>query len=79
MKGKYTTNTVELRKRMLEKGLVKICDLSKATGVNRDRLGTILSGKAQPSANVMIKLAEALDMTPEMAGEIFFSVNLPVA
>lgn len=76
MNTKYHTDTIALKKRMLDMGFDKITVLSKAAGVNRDTLGAILSGKVQPSANAMLKLADTLDMPPEMAGNIFFSNNL---
>lgn len=72
----YKTDTVELKKIMVEKHIDTITQLSELSGVGRDTLSKILSGKAQPSAGVMIKLSSALEMNPEVAGKIFFTPNL---
>ena len=66
------TDRIALKKAMLDRGFEKIADLSAASGVNRNTLSRVLSGKAQPSADAMYKLANALFMTPEQAGSIFF-------
>ncbi len=70
---KRQTDLIAFKKLMIEKGLEKIADLSAASGVDRTILGRILNGKVQPSADAMYKLADALCMTPEQAGSIFFS------
>lgn len=72
----FTTNVVELKKLMVERGFDTVCQLSKVSGVNRNTLALILSGSIQPSSGVMYKLAEALDMEPETAGKIFFTKKL---
>jgi transcriptional regulator with XRE-family HTH domain len=70
------TNTLELKKILLDQGLDKIIDLSKETGVNRNTLGLILRGEKQPSADVMDKLVQRLHIPPETAGSIFFTDDL---
>ena len=72
----YKTDTIELKKLMVEKKIDTIIQLSELSGVGRDTLSKILSGKAQPSSGVMIKLSSALEMEPEVAGRIFFAPNL---
>lgn len=72
----YVTDTIELKKLMVEKGLDKIIDLSSASGVDRNTLSKVIGGEIQPSSTVMDKLAKALDMEPERAGNIFFNHNL---
>lgn len=71
-----TTNVIELKKVMVERGLSKICDLSSASKVNRTTLGNIVNGKSQPSAAVIRRLVGALDMSPDTAGRIFFARRL---
>lgn len=71
--NKRATDTVALKKIMVERELDRINALSEASGVSRTTLGNILSAKAQPSAEVMNKLIDALKIPPAKAGEIFFS------
>ncbi len=72
------TDTIALRKFMAEKQM-NVTELSRASGVSRACLGSILNGKSQPSAEVMNKLVSALEIPPETAGSIFFSRNLRIA
>lgn len=72
----YKTDVIELKKIMVERGLDKIIDLSKASGVDRNTLSKIMSGEIQPSSMAMYKLISALNMEPEVAGKIFFTKNL---
>ena len=67
------TNTIALKKIMVEKGLDKISDLSRATGINRNTLGNVLRGSTQPSADVIMRLVTTLDVPPTHAGEIFLA------
>ena len=76
MNIKRKTDTIMLKKILVEHKLDKINELSKATGINRTTLGAILSGKSQPSAEIMYKLIKALEIAPSEAGEIFFNPNL---
>jgi DNA-binding phage protein len=71
-----SVNVIELKKMMLDKGFERITDLSEATGINRNTLGKVLSGNAQPSSRTMIELKSILEMTSKQAGEIFFNSNL---
>ncbi len=75
----YRTDIVAIKKIMVEKGLSKICNLSKAANVDRNTLGKVLSGKIQPSSRVMERLVVALEIPPEKAGEIFFNRDLHIA
>lgn len=76
---KFTTDIIALKKIAVDRRLDKISDLSKASGVNRNTLSMILSGKSQPSSDVMYKLITALQIPPEEAGHIFFSQYLHIA
>ena len=73
---KYMCDTVELRKAMAEKKIKTVKKLSDLSEVNRNTLGKVVNGEEQPSAAVMYKLVDALDLVPERAGIIFFSRNL---
>ncbi|MCH5340090.1 MAG: helix-turn-helix transcriptional regulator [Acetatifactor sp.] len=72
----YKTDTMAIKKRMIEKGIKTITELSDITGVNRNTLSKVLSGKSQPSSDVMEKLVYNLDFTPQEAGPIFFKLDL---
>ena len=61
---------------MIERQINTICALSKKSKVNRNTLSLLLNGSIQPSTNVMYRLAEALQLEPEVAGKIFFAKQL---
>ena len=65
-----------LKKLMIDKDIQTITELSEKTGVNRNTLSDVMNEKAQPSADVMMKLCDALEMEPAMAGNIFFAEKL---
>lgn len=73
------TDVIALKKIMVEQDLEKISKLSQIAGISRSTLGNILSGKTQPSADVMHKLVATLKIPPEKAGEIFFNHDLRIA
>ncbi len=73
---KISTDTIELRKLMVEKGYLTISKLSKDSGIDRNTLSKILKEKKQPSSTVMYRLSDVLQMTDTQAGEIFFSEKL---
>lgn len=72
----YKTDVVELRKYMAEKEINTITRLSKASGINRNTLCSVLSGGSQPSSVTMERLVKTLEIPPEKAGAIFFSLDL---
>lgn len=72
----YKTDTIELKKLMVEKGLDKIVDLSSVSGIDRNTLARVVGGEMQPSSLVMDRLVAALDIEPEKAGKIFFMPDL---
>lgn len=76
MEKKCITDVKRLKKLMVDRGYDTKTRLSTASGVDRNTLGDILNGKKQPSSSVMYKLVETLNMTPSIAGEIFFNDNL---
>lgn len=73
---KYRTDVVALRKIMAEKGINTIIELSEKTGVNRNTLGKVLDGTIQPSSEVMDRLVFGLEIAPEKAGRVFFTMDL---
>lgn len=73
---KRITDTVAIKKIMVEKGFKTIKSLADESGVDRTTLGRVLDGKIQPSSDVMFKLVETLDISDTEAGKIFFAHNL---
>lgn len=72
MSDTYKIDTNELRKLMIDKGINSITELSEKSGVGRDTLSRLMRGKIKPSFGVILKIANALEMSPETAGRIFF-------
>lgn len=70
------TDVAALKKLMIDNQFNSVGSLSAASGVHRNTLGKVLSGKAQPSADVMAKLVNTLKIPPDIAGTIFFSHDL---
>lgn len=68
----YCTDIIELKKLMIECNLETNLALSEASGVDRNTIGKITSGKEQPSALNMYRIALALHMSPDKAGSVFF-------
>lgn len=68
----YGINVMLLRQKMLENGFINIVDLAKAANVSRDTISKMLAGKTKPQTNVMYAIANALKLTCEEAGKIFF-------
>lgn len=76
---KRATDTIAIKKIMVEKGFKTINSLANESGINRTTLGKVLDGKIQPSSDVMFKLVETLDISASEAGEIFFATDLRLA
>lgn len=74
----YKTDTIALKKRMVEKGIPSIIKLSLLTGVNRNTMSSVLNGETQPSSNVMYRLVDVLEIPADQAGQIFFNGNLRI-
>ncbi|MCR8635774.1 helix-turn-helix domain-containing protein [Paenibacillus radicis (ex Xue et al. 2023)] len=72
----HKTDTIALKKTMVENEIDTIIQLSGKTGINRNTLSQILNGDVQPSADAMDKLVSALMISPEKAGRIFFGKHL---
>lgn len=69
----YGINVMLLRQKMLENGFINIVDLAKAANVSRNTISKMLAGKTKPQTNVMYAIANALKLTCEEAGKIFFA------
>lgn len=69
----YGINVMLLRQKMIENGFINIVDLAKAANVSRDTISKMLAGKTKPQTNVMYAIANALKLTCEEAGKIFFA------
>ena len=65
-----------LRKLMIDKSIDTISLLAKKAGLNRNTLYKVLNGKQLPTANIMYRLIEVLDISSEEAGRIFFVKKL---
>lgn len=76
MDVKFKTDTIALKKIMIEKQISSVTELSVKSKVNRNTLYKVLHGRIQPSSDVMGKLVNTLDIEPENAGRIFFAINL---
>lgn len=72
----YEVDTKALRMSMVENGYNSITDLSAASGVSRNTIMKVLSGKGFPSSSVMLSLADALHLDGAEAGRIFFTQKL---
>ncbi len=73
---KYACDVVEIKKEMATQNISTIGELSSLSTISRNTLGKILNAQEQPSAAVMYKLVDALNLSPEKAGSIFFKHNL---
>lgn len=69
-------DTAKLRYYMEKSGYKTISALTTASGVNRNTLSDIMSGKSLPSSHVMNRLIVSLNIPVEEAGAIFFSEKL---
>lgn len=76
---KYRVDTVALKKIMVEKGFETIVSLEKASGVNRMTISGIINEEVRPSTKVIEKLMIALNISPELAGPVFFAPDLRIA
>ena len=75
----FVTDTIAIKKLMVENDIKTTKELSEKSGVNRNTLAKIINGKMQPTSDVMEKLILTLNINPNNAGEIFFTRNLRTA
>lgn len=69
----YRTDVGAIRKKMKEKKIKTILELSNVSGIGRRTLSKVLNEEVQPSSDTMEKLIFCLDITPEEAGSIFLN------
>ena len=72
----YSVDIKELRKAMIDAGINTTAELSERSGVNRNTLGDVLNEKIYPSSDVMARISNALSLSGESAGRIFFKKTL---
>lgn len=78
MVTKYTINTRAFKIAIAAAGFDSYAELARAAGVSDRTVSAIARGK-RPTSTVMYKLADALHLTGEEAGKIFFSDKLRTA
>lgn len=69
-------NAKEFKKAMVEADIDSYLQLEEATGLNRSTLSSIVKGEQKPSYETMATLADALHITYEEIGRIFFTNEL---
>jgi len=72
----YKTDVIAIKKRMAEKRIRTIKELSERSGIGRNTLAKVLNEEIQPSSDTMEKLVFCLEIPPQDAGSIFFSRTL---
>ena len=73
---KYAMDLIAFEKLLIDRGRKTNIELADRCGIDRNTAGKIRKGEELPSSTVMYKLAIGLEMTPEQAGSIFFSLTL---
>ena len=73
---KYAMDLIAFEKLLIDRGIKTNIELADRCGIDRNTAGKIRKGEELPSSTVMYKLAIGLEMTPEQAGSIFFSLTL---
>lgn len=66
----------EFKKAMVEANIDSYLQLEEATGLNRSTLSNIVKGEQNPSYDTMAVLVDALHLTYEEIGRIFFANEL---
>lgn len=69
-------DTKELKKIMVDADCNTIGELAERAGINRVTLGCVLNGEQTPSYETISRLAEALEMSPEAVGRVFYALKL---
>lgn len=72
MDYEYKVDSDALKKIMIDKKIKNITEFSLKSGVNRNTLSKILKNDGRPSSDVMDKIVNTLELSPENAGAIFF-------
>lgn len=69
-------NAKEFKKAMIEADCDTYGQLSELCGISRTILGQYVAGDQKPSYDSIVKLADAMGLTYEDIGIIFFSVPI---
>lgn len=72
----YAVDVKELKHLLVDNDLPTIESIAEKTGVNRNTISGVLNGSVYPSSMVMQKIVDALGLTAEQAGKIFFAKKL---
>lgn len=72
----YTVDRKELRLAMFAKGFNSMASLSKATKISNNTLSKLSNGKYRPSAQIIDRIATALELSGDDIGRIFFKSEL---
>lgn len=72
----FSVDTIRLKKLMIDNDINTIGELSHKSGVSRNTLSGVISGKVKPSTKVMESLICSLDIESSEAGNIFFVKKL---
>lgn len=72
----HIVDTIALKVKMVEAHIDKIIELSEKTGIDRNRLASIINGTKYPSSSDMAKIGYALNFSAEDYGNIFFVQKL---
>lgn len=73
---KYTVDTVELKKAMIDAGIETATELADKSGVSRTTVSGILAGEIRPTSLVIEKIARVLSLDGDAIGRIFFKMEL---
>ena len=73
---KALTNAELLESKMILKGYKSRKSFAEALGVSQHTVSNILNGVHNPGQELMSKIYNELDLTPEEGVEIFFNINL---
>ncbi len=68
---RFSVDTKALRKIMIDQGVYTASELSKRSGIHRNTLSGILSGKHCPSEKTAKKLIESLNIKKKTVNDIF--------
>ena len=65
-------NAKEFKKAMIEANIDSYTELSDITGIDKTTISSILKGERNPSYDTLVKFIDALHLTYEEIGIIFF-------
>lgn len=67
---------IAFEKLLVDRNIRTNIELAERCGIDRNTAGKIRKGEELPSALVMYKLVDGLEMSPTQAGNIFFAQSL---